>query len=60
MAVIGGGDSAVEEGKTLTEFADKVYVVHRRDKLRAAPIARDGALVNHKLEWVWGLGAAPG
>ena len=53
VAVIGGGDSAVEEGMFLTKFADKVYVVHRRDKLRAAPIARERALVNHKLEWVW-------
>jgi thioredoxin reductase (NADPH) len=53
VAVIGGGDSAVEEGMFLTKFADKVYLVHRRDELRAAPIAQERAFANAKFEFVW-------
>ena len=53
VAVIGGGDSAVEEGMFLTKFAEKVYLVHRRDELRAAEIAQERAFANPKFEFVW-------
>ncbi len=53
VAVIGGGDSAVEEGIFLTKFADKVYLVHRRDELRAAQIAQERCFDNSKMELVW-------
>jgi len=51
--VVGGGDSAVEEGMFLAKFADKVYLVHRRDELRAAPIAQERCFASPKFEFVW-------
>ncbi len=53
LAVIGGGDSAIEEGIFLTKFADIVYVVHRRDQLRAAKVVQERAFANPKMKFVW-------
>ncbi|WP_264448408.1 thioredoxin-disulfide reductase [Bacillus cereus] len=53
LVVIGGGDSAVEEGVFLTRFASKVTIVHRRDTLRAQKILQDRAFQNEKVDFIW-------
>src|SRR5438045_3111546 len=52
LAVIGGGDAAVEEGDFLTRYASKVYIIHRRNELRAQPILIDRARANPKIEFI--------
>src|SRR5574344_1558475 len=53
VAIVGGGDSAVEEGMYLTKFAQKVYIIHRRDELRADKIVQERAFKNEKIEFIY-------
>jgi thioredoxin reductase (NADPH) len=53
IAVVGGGDVAVEEGTFLTKFGSKIYIIHRRDQLRAAKIIQQRAFDNPKIEFIW-------
>ncbi len=53
VAVVGGGDAAVEEALFLTKFAAKVYIIHRRDELRATKLIQKRAMANEKIEFLW-------
>ena len=53
VAAVGGGDTAVQESIYLTKFAKKVYLIHRRDELRATKILQERAMANDKIEFVW-------
>lgn len=53
VAAVGGGDTAVQESLFLTKFVKKVYLIHRRDRLRAETILQERALANDKIEFIW-------
>lgn len=53
VVVVGGGDSALEEGLFLTKFADQVRIIHRRDELRAGPTLQKRAMANEKISFIW-------